>query len=58
MVDKPLTYTVEQVAKMLGLSRGSTYEAIRKNEIPHVWIGRRILIPRVLLERFLETGKW
>ena len=50
-----LTLTVNQLSKSLSLSRGSTYEAIRRGEIPHIRIGRRILIPKAAFERFLES---
>ena len=49
-----LTLTVEETRKLLGLSRGLMYEALRRNEIPSVRIGRRILVPRVALMRLLE----
>jgi len=53
-----LTYSVREAAKLLGLSRNSAYQACLKGEIPHLKIGKRILIPRVQLERMLnEAGK-
>jgi excisionase family DNA binding protein len=52
-----LTFTVEEVAKRLGLSRGLTYEAVRTGQIPSVRIGRRILIPRAALERKLQSPR-
>ncbi len=53
-----LTLNVPEVARLLGLSRGSAYQAIATGEIPHVKVGRRILIPRIALERLLlEAGK-
>ena len=50
-----LTFTVEETAQLLGLSRGLAYEAVRNGEIPSIRIGRRILIPRVALERILNA---
>jgi excisionase family DNA binding protein len=50
-----LTYTVNETAKMLGLGRTATYQGIEKGEIPSVMVGRRILVPRAALERFLEA---
>jgi len=38
-------YTVEEVARLLGVSRGSAYEAVRCGEIRSLTIGRRIVIP-------------
>jgi excisionase family DNA binding protein len=51
-----LTYTVGETSKLLGLSRNSTYEAIRCGQIPNIKIGHRILIPRVALLRLLNAG--
>jgi excisionase family DNA binding protein len=49
-----LTLTVKEAGKKLGLSRGLMYEAIRRGQIPSIRIGRRILIPRLALERLLQ----
>jgi excisionase family DNA binding protein len=46
--------TVEQAAEVLGIARGSAYQAVRSGEIPSLRIGRRILVPRVQLERLLD----
>ena len=48
-----LTYNVTEAAKLLGLSKNSAYQACLKGEIPHLKIGKRILIPRIQLERLL-----
>lgn len=52
MEDK-LTLTVKEAAEALGISRPTAYEAIGTGEIPHIRIGRRILVPRVALEKLL-----
>lgn len=49
-----LVLSVEEARQQLGLSRGLMYEALRSGQIPSIRIGRRILIPRVALERLLE----
>lgn len=49
-----LVYSVAEAGKLLGLSRGSMYEAIHTGRIPSVRVGRRILIPRIALNRLLE----
>ncbi len=51
-----LTYSVEEAAELLGISRNSAYEAVRKGELPTVRLGRRILIPRSRLETLLDDG--
>lgn len=57
--DKPvqrLTMTVEEAASALGISRSFAYEAIAKGEIPCIRIGKRILVPRIALEKMLENA--
>jgi len=51
-----LTLTVEEAAVVLGISRASAYEATRRGEIPCIRIGRRILVPRVALNRLLAAA--
>lgn len=48
-----LTYTIEEAARLLGISRGSAYEAVRRGELPVLKIGKRLLVPRAVLERIL-----
>lgn len=53
-----LTYTVEEVAEILGLSRSKTYELVARGEIPVVPLsGRRRVIARVTLDRLLGTDE-
>lgn len=51
-----LTLTVEEAAATLGISRASAYEAVRRGEIPSIRIGRRVLVPRVRLDRLLSAA--
>jgi excisionase family DNA binding protein len=51
-----LTLTVEEAAKALGISRAFAYEAVQRGEIPHIRIGRRILVPKAQLDRLLAGG--
>jgi excisionase family DNA binding protein len=46
-----LTFTVDEVARLLGISRSGAYDSIARGEIPSLNIGRRVLVPR---EPFLE----
>ena len=43
------TISVDEVAQILGISRNSAYEAVKREEIPVIRIGRRI---RVVVSRF------
>lgn len=56
--DERLTLTIREAAALLGLSRGSAYQAVLTGQMPHIKIGRRLLVPRVALDRLLaEAGK-
>lgn len=51
-----LTLSVEGAADALGISRALAYEAIKRGEIPHIRIGKRILVPKAQLDRLLAYG--
>ena len=48
------TVTVEEAAKVLGIGRSAAYLAVRTGELPSLKIGRRIVVPRIALERLLQ----
>ncbi|MFN0091576.1 MAG: helix-turn-helix domain-containing protein [Acidimicrobiales bacterium] len=48
-----LTYTVTEAAQLLGISRTSAYDCVRRGEIPALVLGRRIVITRNALEHLL-----
>lgn len=52
-VVKRVTITVEEAARILGVSRGSAYEAVHRGEIPTIRIGKRLVVPVAALERML-----
>lgn len=52
-----LTYTVDEVAYLLNLSRGIAYQYVRDGVIPAERIGRRWLIPRKRLHDWLDGQK-
>ncbi len=54
MDSERLTFNIEEVAKLLGLGRTTTYELARAGRIPSVRLGRRLLVPRAALVRFLD----
>lgn len=43
--DHPLTLTVEQAAKLLGIGRSTAYELVHTGDIPSLRLGRRIVVP-------------
>ena len=53
----PLTLTIEQAARLLGLGRSAAYEAARCGQLPVVRFGRRLLVPRAALMRLLGVDQ-
>lgn len=51
--DQQPTVTVEEAGRLLGLSRGSAYEAAKRGDLPTIRIGRRYLVPTAPLRRML-----
>ncbi|MFC1902670.1 helix-turn-helix domain-containing protein [Chloroflexota bacterium] len=49
-----LAISVNSAGKMLGLSRGSAYEAVKNGTLPSIRVGRRILVPIATLQRLLN----
>ena len=45
-----LTLSVDEAARLLGISSGLAYELVRKGELAAVRLGRRILVPRHVVE--------
>jgi excisionase family DNA binding protein len=52
-----LVLSVEEAGKMLQLSRPSAYLAVKRGQIPVIRVGRRVLVPRIALERMLAEVK-
>jgi excisionase family DNA binding protein len=49
------TMSVEEAGRVLGISRGTAYEAARSGNIPVIRIGKRSLVPKAALERMLNS---
>jgi excisionase family DNA binding protein len=55
-IPERLTYSVEEAALLLGVSRAFAYELVKRGEIPSVTFGRRVLIPRSALHKLIDPG--
>lgn len=51
-----LAYSVNEAARLTGLSRDLLYDQMRRGNLPYVKIGRRRLITRQHLEQFLGVA--
>lgn len=56
MSDDRLAFDVPEVAAKIGMSKTGVWNAIRAGLIPVRRIGRRVLVSRQALERFLAGG--
>jgi DNA binding domain, excisionase family len=45
--------TVPEAAKVLGIGRGTAYEAARSGQLPTIRVGNRLLVPREALSKML-----
>lgn len=50
------TYTVDEVAGVLGVSRGVAYDQVREGAIPAMRLGKRWVIPKVRFDAWLSGG--
>ncbi len=54
MKSPPLCLSPSEASKRLGLGRTKFYALLKANQIPHLRVGRRILIPVKELEKWLH----
>ena len=50
------TYTVEEAAEILGISRSTAYECVKSGEIPSLKLRRRVVVPVAALEALLASA--
>jgi excisionase family DNA binding protein len=56
MNDDRLVWSVEEAGRRLGISRAHAYELVARGELPHLRLGRRIVVPRHAIETLLAPG--
>ena len=56
-IEKRLCIAVPEAAEMLGISRNFAYELVKRGQLPVIRFGKRILIPRIALEKRLAEAK-
>lgn len=52
----PITLRAEQVAAVLGISRANAYNLMRSEGFPTLHIGKRLLVPKDRLIRWIEAN--
>jgi excisionase family DNA binding protein len=53
LTELPPTITVEQAARLLGLSRSAAYRAAATGQLPTLSFGRRLIVPTFRLMEML-----
>ncbi len=48
-----LVWSVEEAARLLGISRAHAYELVNRHELPHLRLGRRLVVPKHALDDLL-----
>ena len=51
--ENKLVYSVIEMAELLGIGRSTAYELLRSGTVPSLRLGRRIVVPKLALSRFL-----
>ena len=50
----PLLLSVLEAARLLNIGRGLCYQLVQENRLPHIRLGRRVLISRQALEQWVQ----
>lgn len=51
-----LTLDVPAAGRLLGVSRVTAYQLVREGKLPVLRLGKRLVVPKVALERMLEEA--
>lgn len=51
-----LVWTVEEAGRLLGISRAHAYELVARGDLPHVRLGRRVVIPKHAITELLARA--
>jgi excisionase family DNA binding protein len=54
--EQPLTISVPEAGRRLGISRNASYDAAGRGEIPTIKIGKLLRVPVRALERMLDNA--
>lgn len=55
-VKESLVYSVPEAGRLLSLSRATSYELAHQGVIPTIRLGRRLVVPKVAIERMLAEA--
>jgi excisionase family DNA binding protein len=52
----PVFLSIPQIREILGISQSSVLRHIKSGALPHVKLGRRVLIPREAIETLIDKS--
>ncbi len=53
--EERLVWSVEETGRLLGISRAHAYELVARGELPHLRLGRRVVVPKHAIEVLLAS---
>lgn len=54
----PLVYQVPVAARLLGISPAHYYDLFRRGQVPGRRLGKRVVVPILQLQRYLDGEEW
>lgn len=51
-----LVYSIPEAAEVLGISKSYAYMLIKEKKIPYIEIGNRKLVPKTMLEEWMNNN--
>lgn len=51
-----MTYSVQEVADLLGISKSYAYQLVKEKRIPVLDLGKRKVIPKISLEEWVQEN--
>lgn len=50
-----LTYNIKEAAALLGISKNNAYTLAHNGELPVIRFGKRLLVPKAMLDKMLDS---
>ena len=56
-IEEPLLISVPEAARLLGVGTTFGWTMVRRGEMPTIKLGRRVLVPRMAIERLADAAR-
>ena len=54
-VSERWVWSIDEVAALLGISRAHAYDLVARDELSHLRLGRRIIVPKIAFDELLRS---